>query len=328
MNNPPEQTSSQFLPVHLAQVQPGTVPPVALFFRTGPQDQFTLYCAAHTPFDEEARGRLLERDVQALYVRLQDGAAYDRYIEQNLAAIIRDDLLPPGEASRLVYQTSSRVMRAVFDDPRSGTNITRVEPVVRATVGSITRNPDTLWEMTDLASHDYETYRHSVNVSVLLVAFSCKVLNIQDAPVLESIGFGGMLHDVGKSLVPAGILNKSGPLTDEEFDRVQEHPLTGVSLVEHHRQLGTVERAIIRSHHERPDGRGYPDELQYQDIPQVARVAKVVDCYDAMTTDRPYARARTPFETLRVMKRMDGQFDETILNGFIRFLGPEGGRSQ
>jgi len=328
MQNPTEQTSAQFLPVHLALVQPGTVPPVALYLRAGAEEQFTLYCAAHTAFDEEARGRLLGRGVQALYVRMEDEGAHSQYIEQNLAAIIRDDLLPPGEASRLVYETSSRVMQHVFDDPRSGKNIARVEPLVRVAVRSIMKNPDTLWEVTDLASHDYQTYTHCVNVSVLLVAFSLKVLDIQDASALESIGFGGMLHDVGKSLVPAEILNKAGPLTDEEFAEVQEHPLTGLSLVEQHRELGSTEAAIIRSHHERPDGRGYPDELQYQDIPRVARVAKVLDCYDAMTTDHCYARARSPFETLSIMKRMDGHFDETILNGFIRFLGPEGDRSR
>jgi HD-GYP domain-containing protein (c-di-GMP phosphodiesterase class II) len=328
MRDPTEQTSAQFLPVHLALVQPGTVPPVALYLRAGAGEQFTLYCAAHTTFDEEARGRLLEHGVQALYVRLEDEGAHSQYVEQNIEAIIRDDLLPPGEASRLVYETSSRLMQHVFDDPRSGRNIARVEPVVRAAVRSLMRNPDTLWEITDLASHDYRTYTHSVNVSVLLVAFSLNVLSIQDASALESIGFGGMVHDLGKSMVPAEILNKAGPLTDEEFEKVQEHPLTGLSLVECHRELGTMETAIIRSHHERPDGRGYPDQLEYVDIPRMARVAKVLDCYDAMTTDRPYARARSPYETLRIMKRMDGHFDETILNGFIRFLGPEGDRSQ
>lgn len=165
MRNQAEQTSAQFLPVHLALVQPGTVPPVALYFRTGAQEQFTLYRAAHTAFEEEARGRLLEHGVQALYVRLEDQAAYDQYVEQNLAAIIRDDLLPPGEASRLVYDTSSRVMQAVFDDPRSGKNIARVEPVVRATVRSIMRNPDTLWEITDLASHETTTPTHTRSTS-------------------------------------------------------------------------------------------------------------------------------------------------------------------
>ncbi len=328
MPQPAEHPSAQFLPVHLALVQPGTVPPVSLYLRVGTEEQFTLYCAAHKAFDEQARRRLLDHGVQTLFVRLEDEGAHDQYIEQNLAAIVRDDLLPPGEASRLVYRTSSRVVQHLFDDPRSGKNIARIEPVVRAAVGSIMKNSETLWEMTDLASHDYQTYTHCVNVGVLLVAFSRQVLNIEEASILESIGFGGMVHDLGKSLVPPGILNKSGPLTDEEFDRVQEHPVTGLSLVEQHRALGRMETAIIRSHHERPDGRGYPDALQSQDIPPLARMTKVIDCYDAMTTERPYARARTPFETLRLMKRMDGHFDEAVLNGFIRFLGPAGSRAQ
>ncbi len=328
MPSPAEHPSAQFLPVHLALVQPGTVPPVSLYLRVGKEDEFTLYCAAHKAFDEQARGRLLDHGVQTLYVRLQDEGAHDHYIEQNLAAIVRDDLLPPGEASRLVYRTSSRVMQHLFDDPRSGKNIARIEPVVRAAVGSIMKSSDTLWEMTDLASHDYQTYTHCVNVGVLLVAFSRQVLDIEEASILESIGFGGMVHDLGKSLVPPQILNKNGPLTDEEFNQVQEHPVNSLSLVEHHRELGRMETAIIRSHHERPDGRGYPDALLSQDIPPLARMAKVIDCYDAMTTERPYARARSPFETLSLMKRMDGQFDDAVLNGFIRFLGPEGNKSQ
>jgi HD-GYP domain-containing protein (c-di-GMP phosphodiesterase class II) len=324
MRDPAEQASAEFLPVPLALVQPGTAPPAPLYLRVGASDAFTLYCAAHTEFDGEARRRLLEHGVQVLYLRVQDAGAHSEYVEQNLAAIIRDDLLPPGEASRLVYETSSRVVQQVFEDPRSGKGIARVAPVVHAAVTSIMRNADALWEITDLASHDYQAYTHSVHVSVLLVAFSLNVLGIEDVDELECIGFGGMLHDLGKSLIPADILNKPGPLTDEEFGRVREHPLTGLSLVELHRELEATEAAVIRSHHERPDGRGYPDGLRHRDIPEPARAAKVIDCYDAMTTERPHARARSPYEALRVMKRLDGQFDTAVLDGFIRLLGPRG----
>jgi putative two-component system response regulator len=119
---------------------------------------------------------------------------------------------------------------------------------------------------------------------------------------LQTLAQGGYFHDIGKIALPDAILLKRGALTEAEFARVKEHPVIGDRLCGNLRVLQRV-RSIVRHHHERLDGSGYPDGLAGDDIPLLAQIIGVVDVYDAMTTDRPYRQARTPGEALAELER-------------------------
>ncbi|MHC4479984.1 MAG: HD-GYP domain-containing protein [Planctomycetota bacterium] len=232
-------------PIPLAIMQPGTVAPVNLYLRPSPSAELTLYKTAQTPLSNQTRQRLMERGVECLYVRKEDEDAYYAYVEDHMEAILRDKLLPPQEASRIVYQTSSHVMVDVFEDPRSGRNIHRAQRMVRATVGAILAEPDSLWLMTSVASHDYRTYAHCVDVCMFLVSAARDTLGIRDRRTLERVGVGGIFHDVGKSQIPKEILRKPGRLTPQEFDRIKEHPALGVQLISACRRLPRVAVQVI-----------------------------------------------------------------------------------
>jgi putative two-component system response regulator len=115
---------------------------------------------------------------------------------------------------------------------------------------------------------------------------------------LEALARGGYFHDIGKIALPDSILLKPGALTRDEFERVKEHPVVGDRLCGDLRALSRV-RSIVRHHHERLDGSGYPDGLRGDEIPLLAQIIGVVDVFDAMTTNRPYRAARTPEEALQ-----------------------------
>jgi putative two-component system response regulator len=119
---------------------------------------------------------------------------------------------------------------------------------------------------------------------------------------LDVLGRGGYFHDIGKIALPDAILLKPGALTREEFERVKEHPVIGDRLCGDLRSLHRV-RAIVRHHHERLDGSGYPDGLKGDEIPLLAQIIGVVDVYDAMTTNRPYRTARSSEEALAELAR-------------------------
>jgi len=311
-------------PVPLAAMQPGTLAPVNLYIRSlHPFEHYVLYKAAQTPLREEIRDRLLEHAVQTLYLRTEDEGAYYDYVEQNIGAIVRDDLLPTEKASEIIYKSSSRVMEQVFEAPRSGKSVKRARAMVEATVLSVMKNPDAAWHMLDMASHDYYTFTHCVNVAVFLVAAGRDVLGITDARSLERIGLGGIFHDIGKSQIPEGILNKPGRLSNEEFDTIKKHPLLGADIVSGDRRVSPTAAQIVRGHHEHWDGSGYPDGLADRSIGKVIRLSTIVDVYDAMTTNRPYADARDPYQALRVMvNEMASELDVPMLRSFVKFLGP------
>jgi ribonuclease P protein subunit RPR2 len=140
------------------------------------------------------------------------------------------------------------------------------------------------------------------------------------APELTSdptLGYGYLLHDVGKILIPDSILNKPGPLNDEEWEIMASHPLRGFELVKPLRLLGEASM-VIRSHHERWDGRGYPDGLKGENIYLPARIFTISDTFDAMTTDRPYRKAMSIDDALHEIDRHAGtQFDPELAREFL-----------
>jgi HD-GYP domain-containing protein (c-di-GMP phosphodiesterase class II) len=136
----------------------------------------------------------------------------------------------------------------------------------------------------------------------------------------------GYLHDIGKIGVRDSILNKPGPLTTEEYEIVKKHPSIGDSIVS---ELGLVpeERSIIRHHHERWDGKGYPDGLAGEQIPMLARIVSVVDAFDAMTSKRAYRDAMSREEALAELKKNSGeQFDPRALEAFLKVVEKKGRR--
>jgi len=145
---------------------------------------------------------------------------------------------------------------------------------------------------------------------------------------LEHIRLAGLFHDIGKLRVPDAVLTKPGPLTDEEFELVKRHPDDGAEIVGH---LGRLRDALpfIRHHHERWDGSGYPDGLLGPEIPLEASIVGLADAWDAMTTDRPYSRARTQEEAAAEIARGRGtQFAPAVVDAFLGTLHPEGRAEQ
>jgi putative two-component system response regulator len=139
--------------------------------------------------------------------------------------------------------------------------------------------------------------------------------------MLKALWLGGFLHDLGKIAVPDRILLKNGPLDAEERAVIQTHPLVGADLVREMRTLDGV-RPIIRHHHERLDGSGYPDGLRGEEIPLGARIMAVVDVYDALRTARPYKAALSHQKAVALLLRETeaGSWDPQVAQAFINLL--------
>jgi putative two-component system response regulator len=143
------------------------------------------------------------------------------------------------------------------------------------------------------------------------------------AEQVKAIRFGGLLHDIGKISIDDAILRKPGKLTDEEYTQIKRHPEYGARIIQAMRFANDV-GPIIRHHHERWDGKGYPAGLAGEEIPIGARIVAIVDAYDAMMTDRPYRKSLGIEETLRRMREGSGrEWDPILLDRFIRMV--EGG---
>jgi ribonuclease P protein subunit RPR2 len=165
-------------------------------------------------------------------------------------------------------------------------------------------------------ARDAYTGRHAERVAAYgLELASAAGIDIADTPEME---FGFLLHDVGKVAVPDAILFKEDRLTDEEYALIARHPITGWEILRDIDFLGEA-KLVVRHHHERWDGTGYPDRLRGEDIPLAARVFSVADTLDALTTDRPYRPASPWADAREEIRRAAGtQFDPAVVAAYDR----------
>lgn len=171
-----------------------------------------------------------------------------------------------------------------------------------------------------LEAKDAYTSGHSSRVS--RYAMRAAVLLGFTGDPLEHIRLGGELHDIGKIGTREDILNKAGPLTPDEFRHVKEHAVLGEKILAPFLGGSPIVLRIVRSHHERLDGSGFPDALQGNEIPLEARIVAVADAFDAMTTNRAYRHPRSSDEAIGELRRFAGiQFDDNVINAFVRAYG-------
>ena len=165
---------------------------------------------------------------------------------------------------------------------------------------------------------DTYTSDHSQQIASLGIE-TAKIMGC-DSDDVQRIYWGSLLHDIGKIGIPDRILLKPGPLDDEEWNVIKQHPDIGANLIQPIKQLANIS-PIIRYSHERFDGTGYPDGLKGNKIPMGARIVAVVDAFSAMMDKRVYKDANTLEETIDELKRFSGtQFDPQVVTAFMQVL--------
>ena len=168
-------------------------------------------------------------------------------------------------------------------------------------------------------SHDLNTGDHCKRCAVLAQAFG-KFLQLCDDDI-QTLKLGGFIHDIGKIGIPDEILRKVGPYTPEEWEIMKQHVIIGENICEKVPSLQGI-LPIIRSHHERWDGTGYPDGLQGNDIPYLAQIFQMIDIYDALISERPYKKAFSIDKALQIMAQEaeKGWRNPDIVSQFILFI--------
>ncbi|MBT9530365.1 MAG: HD-GYP domain-containing protein, partial [Pseudomonas sp.] len=224
-------------------------------------------------------------------------------------------------AHKLCARSKSAVV-AMFSEVRMGQAIDagQVVALVEEISASVLRNPNALISLARLKNSDEYTYMHSVAVCALMIALA-RQLGLAEEQVREA-GMAGLLHDIGKMMIPDDILNKPGKLTDSEFDTVRSHPLAGGKILMDSQQVSAMVLDVCLHHHEKVDGSGYPHRLKGDQISLFAKMGAVCDVYDAITSDRPYKNGWDPAESIRKMAEWcKGHFDEAVFKAFVKSVG-------
>ena len=217
---------------------------------------------------------------------------------------------------------AKQAVMAMFSEVRMGNAIdsAQVTGLVEDIAASVLRNPNALISLARLKNADEYTYMHSVAVCALMIALA-RQLGLAEEQVREA-GMAGLLHDIGKMLIPEAILNKPGKLTDAEFATVRTHPEAGKGILLGSQNISALVLDVCLHHHEKVDGSGYPHQLKGDESSLFAKMGAVCDVYDAITSDRPYKRGWDPAESIRKMAEWSkGHFDETVFKAFVKSVG-------
>ena len=223
------------------------------------------------------------------------------------------------EASR-VADRSKKVMREIFDAARLGKagQCAAVTAVVADVTTMIEKNRQAFLKVLRLKSKDEYTYLHSVAVCALMINLG-RQMKLDEATIAD-LGTAGLLHDIGKMLVPDALLNKAGRLTDAEFSLMRTHAERGFELLKDIDAVPELALDVCRHHHEKIDGSGYPENLSGSEISLAARMGAICDVYDALTSNRAYKEAWTPVEAITRMQSWDGHFDPALLFSFMQSI--------
>jgi len=320
-----DEQQELFRPIDLELLKVGGSEVFDLYYKTSAfgNTQFVKFASTHPSHQDKIR-KLIESgdNHQEFHIREEDLGKYHGLATKALRTMITDPEIPFKEKTRKIYDVSKGIMKDFFDSNASEKILHSSEEVMDIMEECLSGNEAGFHSISMITNKDYYTYTHSVNVGLYCMSYGIKTkMGPND---VKDLGVGGMFHDLGKSKIDADLINKNGKLTDEEFETVKSHSFLGAELLEGMQCYGTNVIRMAGEHHEKFKGKGYPKGLVGEEISQFARICKVMDVYDALTTRRSYKKAMAPFEALTLMgKQMVDEFDRDILGTFVRYMGPD-----
>ncbi len=227
------------------------------------------------------------------------------------------------EQARVVHDKAKKAVTLMFQEVRMGKalQLDEINPLIDDIYESIKRNTEAFLSLSRLKNKDNYTYLHSIAVCALMMALG-KQMGL-DQQLMKDLGMSGLFHDIGKMMIPVDVLNKPGRLTDEEYTMVKKHPFLGWQILKKSEGVCDMALDVCLHHHERVDGRGYPEKLSGDTVSLFARMGAVCDVYDAITSDRCYKIGWDPIKSIREMAKWqaEGQFDKTVFHAFVKTIG-------
>ncbi len=289
-----------YLGLRLHLIRPDAAPAVSFFVKRG--KRFRKYRNGGDQFYSFEIQSLLDSGIDQVWLDRRDAQSVRHYLETYLQNV------PPGGQPQVTSEAQVGLMRAsavkfteeLFADP-SPENIRKGMKVVNNFVNLLVRDPKAFYYLIRLSSHDAYTYQHSVGVGLHAIALG-KKLKITAEQDLSDLGIAGLLHDIGKTRVKPDIINKPGPLDKDEWEEMRQHSKWGYELLKDNTDISQRAKLAVLHHHEDNSGSGYPHGLKENQISVFAKIITIADIFNALTTDRTYSKAKTPFEAFKLIQ--------------------------
>lgn len=299
-------------------IDPDYFPSVPLFMKTS--GNYVLYKDAERKFSDADRSRMERTCTDFMYVRSGDMEQISAYLEKSLKDVLSGDDLDSERKGRILYQTSINYLVDAFEAPEEASNLERCRQLVQHMMAFIAADVNALAAIGSVVSHNLYIYVHSVQMMALNLLAHEQLFNV-DPDELVDVGMGSLLHDYGMIFVTSDILQKPDALSDVEYYRIKQHTQKGYEFLSDTGSFSDVPLTIVRHHHERFDGNGYPCGLKGDQIPRSAQLSAICDTYSALTLDRVYRKAVSHQDAVKAMLEDSGKaFNPELLQGFIELV--------
>jgi putative nucleotidyltransferase with HDIG domain len=313
--------NGEYLPLSVEGLKAGIATDLDLYARVG-EAYFIV-----KPRNTEIEGRLLTRlrneQSPYLYIRNADKDHYYQRLDQNITKIIKNPTISIREKAGVLTDYAVEIVNQLFTDPGNPGTIASAKSLTQECVRFIGQHRHAFLHLVELSNHDHYTYAHSVGVAAYTIALAPEVMNPTPEQLVD-MGLAAMMHDIGKCMVDPAIINKRGPLNEEEWASMKKHPEYGSEIIRRHKNLNPIIALAAEAHHENLLGTGYPKGLVASRIDPLIRIISLSDAFSALTTKRSYSPPRDNLTALKLIKEsLDKKFDTALFKPFVKlFLDP------
>lgn len=305
---------SQFFRIRLSTIRPAKITTFDIFLQV--DGKHIIYLRAGDKMSDAKIELLHARDNgNSFFVRTQDRDLYRQWVREEM----NSNLINPFEKAKILRESSMAIMEDLFENPDVNQALDESRPIIKDFIDFMDKEPEGMAFLISLSGHDFYTYNHSLDVSIYSLGLgSALSFNAKD---LEELGVGSLFHDIGKRNVSLDILCKKGPLSDNEWMQMKQHPQFGLIILDQHPNMSDAIKAACFEHHESWAGNGYPQQLVGSEIHPYGRIVAIADTYDAMTTQRSYNIPMRPFDAVTMMKeKLAGRYDPEMLKAMHSVL--------
>lgn len=280
----------------------------------------SMIAAADKPIDAALLDGVRARGIATALIPAASQEAYQRHIERRIESHLKDEALPVTMRRTLLYGAARTFMRDALEGLSGAALAARAEAITGPAVDFLYTHAEGFTDYLPLMSFDYHIATHSVNVFIFWVHLARRIGRA--AHEVKRAAIGALLLDIGKRRIEPAIVNSRGKLSAAEWEAMKLHPIYSHGILREAGVEDALALSLVRHHHEKLDGSGYPDGLRDRRIPPLVRALTICDVFDALTTNRAYKGALRSFESIKVMQsEMRDELDADLLREFIALIG-------
>lgn len=308
--------------ISIESITPDYFPKVALFLKSG--GNYVLYKDPDRMFTSEDRLRLARNFTEFLYARSGDMEVLNEFLEKNLDEALASNNLSSAAKGKMLYQSSVNCVIDMFESPESAANLSRCQNMIQHIMHHISNDSHALESLKSIIDHNFYIFAHAVQVTALSLMVHERLFDLAPDELLD-VGLGSLVHDYGMIFITSEILEKNDALSDIEYYKVKQHTQKGYEFLKQTGNYGEVALNIVRYHHERFDGNGYPTGLKGDNIPRSGQVSALCDMYSALIMDRAYRKACSHAEAIKVMREetSKGAFNPELFEKFVVLISEQ-----